>query len=65
MFDRAQLIVKLKDMAESAGSQLALAKQLGISTSYLSDVLNGRQEPSKALLVPLGFERVTFYRKVK
>lgn len=60
-----QLIDKLKDMAGKAGSQLTLAKQLGVSPSYLSDVLNGRREPGKAILCALDLQAITEYRKVK
>ena len=57
-----QLIKKLNKMAEEAGSQAALAKQLGISPSYLSDVLNGLRNPGVSLLAPLGLEAVIEYR---
>jgi transcriptional regulator with XRE-family HTH domain len=62
--DREQLIAKLKHLAEKAGSQAALAKELGVSPSYLSDVLNGLRQPGISLLAPLGLESITEYRKV-
>jgi transcriptional regulator with XRE-family HTH domain len=57
-----QLIKKLKRMAEGEGSQAALAKKLGISPSYLSDVLHGLRSPGASLLDPLGLEAFTEYR---
>jgi len=57
-----QLIKKLNRMAEEEGSQAALAKKLGISPSYLSDVLNGLRSPGVSLLDPLGLEAITEYR---
>jgi Helix-turn-helix len=62
--DREQLIAKLKQLVEKAGSQAALAKELGVSPSYLSDVLNGLRQPGISLLAPLGLESITEYRKV-
>jgi DNA-binding transcriptional regulator YdaS (Cro superfamily) len=61
----AQLIDKLKAMAEKLGSQSALARSLGISPAYLSDVLNGRREPGKSVLASLGLVACVEYRKLK
>jgi DNA-binding transcriptional regulator YdaS (Cro superfamily) len=43
-------------------SQKAFALQLGISPSYLSDVIAGRREPGPAVLSALGVERIVRYR---
>lgn len=44
----------------------ALAKELGISAPYLSDIMNGNRSPGPKVLKALGLERetVTRYRKV-
>lgn len=47
-------------------SQKALAKELGISESYLSDILNGRRCISEEVAKRLGYERqVRFYFEEK
>ena len=43
--------------------QRTLAHELGISESYLCDVLKGRKEPGESILEPLGLERVIRYRR--
>lgn len=46
-------------------TQAAWAKDHGISPGYVSDVIQGRREPGKAMLKALGWERVVIYRPVK
>lgn len=41
---------------DAAGSQVAWARQWGISTSYVNDVLRGRKEPGPKILRALGLE---------
>ena len=55
----------LRRRVQDAGSQSALAKELGISDSYLSDVLTQRREPGEAMLTPMGIERVVVYREAE
>ena len=43
-------------------SQKALAAELGITASYLCDILKGRREPGQSVLDALGMERVITYR---
>lgn len=38
-------------------SQAQLARDLGVSPAYLSDVLNRRREPGDGILKPLGLRR--------
>jgi DNA-binding transcriptional regulator YdaS (Cro superfamily) len=49
---------------EVEGSQKAYAKRVGLSESYLSDVLNRRRDISPRILKHLGLERVTYYRRI-
>lgn len=49
---------------EVEGSQKAYAKLVGLSESYLSDVLNRRRDISPRILKHLGLERVTYYRRI-
>jgi transcriptional regulator with XRE-family HTH domain len=54
----------LRQEVQKAGSQRALAEQLGVSQPFLNDVLKGNREPSAKLLEPLGLVRVVEYRAV-
>lgn len=56
---------KLSEWAKRLGSQRALAKELGVSEPYLSDVINGRRDPGPKILKALGLERIVDYRTVK
>jgi DNA-binding transcriptional regulator YdaS (Cro superfamily) len=46
------------------GSQRKAAISIGISPSYLRDVLSGRKSVSLGLAAKLGLEKVTFFRKL-
>ncbi len=48
------------EVAQAATAQ-AWAAALGLSPSYVSDVLNGRREPGDKMLEVLGLQRVTMY----
>ena len=60
-FTRKTLIAKLHAEAAKLGEQRLLAKQLGISSQYLSDILNGRREPGEKVLAALGIKRADLY----
>lgn len=53
---------ELRRRLATAGTQKALADQLGISQPFLCQVINGQREPGKALLDTLGLERVVIYQ---
>ncbi len=53
---KTQFIDKLKAQAEAAGTQRALARSLGCSEQYLSDVLKGRRLPGPGICRRLGYE---------
>lgn len=61
---KSELLQHLRRLIDEAGTQKDLAVKLGVSPTYLGDVLLGRKEPGKKLLDALGFERVVIYRKV-
>jgi len=42
-------------------SQTEFAEQLGVSTSYLSDVYNMRRHPGRSMLKTMGVNTVTSY----
>jgi len=58
---RDELVKLLQRRVQTAGTQAALAKELGITAAYLGDVLNGKREPGPTLLNALGFRRVITY----
>ena len=68
-FDRcmthAQVLSRAQAAVAAHGSQKALAARLGISTSYLSDMLNGRRDLSEALLKVAGVSRKVVWRASK
>lgn len=51
----------LRKECKAAGSQSKFAEKHGVSAAYVSDVLNGRQDPGPALLTALGLRRVVLY----
>jgi transcriptional regulator with XRE-family HTH domain len=55
---RGELVELLQRKVQRAGTQAALAKELGITAAYLGDVLHGKREPGPKLLNALGFRRV-------
>ena len=55
------LLMRLDRMIQQAGGQRALARRLGLSPSYLNDVMRGKREPAGKLLSALGLQRVVRY----
>lgn len=45
-----QLLAHLKKLAAEHGSQRKLARELGVSDAYLSDLLNRRRNPGDKIL---------------
>lgn len=58
---RTTVIRRIEALVRERGSQSAVARALGVSTSDLSRVLLGRDEPGPKLLRALGFVRVVRY----
>ena len=61
VFDAAAVRARLRAAAEALGSQRALAEEAGVSDAYMSDVLNGRREPTDAICVVIYMKRATIY----
>lgn len=51
----------LQFMVQEAGSQKVVARRLGVSQSYICDVLSGRREVSASLARKLGYQRYVGY----
>lgn len=63
LYSENEVIALLRDYVREHGSQRAFAALVGISTSYLNDVLHKKRRVNDALLKQLGFERVEYYRQ--
>lgn len=53
----------LGEKVREAGSQHALAQRLGVSQTYISQVLGGSRSPAKSLLEATKWERKTIYQR--
>lgn len=51
----------LSQMVDEKGSQSAVAKWLGVSDAYLSDILNGNRGVSDDIARKLGYRKVVVY----
>lgn len=60
--DAEDFIKMMRDNMEILDcTQAEYAEMRGVSTAYLSDVLNGRREPGEKLLKAHGMKRVVYY----
>lgn len=59
--NRADILIRLAAARRRYGNQRTMAKAMGISETYLSDMLAGRREWSKDLLAHVGVVRYTAY----
>ena len=55
----------LRTKIAEAGTAANWARSAGVSSAYVSDVLNGGREPGSSILDALGLERVVTYRSIK
>lgn len=53
----------LQRLVSDSGDQKSVAEQLGVSTTYLSEVLRGTKLPGPKILKALGLRRVEVYEK--
>lgn len=60
-----EFIVWLHKEVESYGSQKALADSVGVSRSYICDILKGRREPGEAMLKRLGIRKTVHYTQIQ
>lgn len=59
----SEALALIREHVNKAGSQTAFAETHGLSKAYVSDTLNGRREPSKAILTAVGLTRSVGYIK--
>lgn len=60
----ADLIARLHRESNQLGSQAKLAQAIGITPSYLSDVLLGKREPGPKILAYLQLAKKTIYEPI-
>ncbi len=63
MFTEAEIRESLHVAANLAGGVRRFAAEIGVSPSYVSDVLNGRRAPGPPFLKRLGMRKVVLYKK--
>lgn len=54
---------ELRAMEKEAGGRSALARKLGITASYVGDLLDGKRDPGDKVLPLLGLKKVIFYQQ--
>lgn len=60
-----EIAKSLRDRINYQKTQRDLAKDLGVSESYLSDFLSGNRGAGPTILKALGFSLTQFYKKAK
>jgi DNA-binding transcriptional regulator YdaS (Cro superfamily) len=58
------VINQLKELSKAIGSQVELAGEIGISPTYLSDVIHGRRDPGPAITDYLKIMKVIGYEPI-
>ncbi|MBI5304068.1 MAG: transcriptional regulator [Chloroflexi bacterium] len=58
---RDDVVQLLKRKVEKAGTQVAIAREFGVTEAYISDVLHGKRSPGEKILDGLGLRRVVGY----
>ncbi len=57
----AQMVELLRKEARTLGSQKVLAKQIGISEAFLSDIITGKAPVTAQVARYLGYTKVTVF----
>lgn len=60
-----RLILSLLRQKQGEMSQSDLAKQIGVSAAYLSDVYRGNRRPADKILKFLGITKTVVYKRAK
>lgn len=59
----AEAIARLRDRCAEAGSQAALARQIGLTKGMISGIINGHFDLTDRVLEAIGLERVVTYQE--
>ena len=60
---QGEIVEALRSRIAYRRGQERLAKELGISRPYLSELLAGKKKPGPAILKALGYDPTPYYRK--
>lgn len=63
MLTEQNVIDRLRAAVAAAGSQKAYAERIGVSQTYLSDVLTGNRSPGEKILAALSLEAIILYQE--
>ena len=63
LFDEPDLRKELIKRLKRQGTQSSLAREIGISHSYLNDILRGKRHITEPVAGYLGFERCTVFKR--
>lgn len=63
MLTEQDVLDRLRAAVMAAGSQKAYAEQIGVSQTYLSDVLTGNRAPGEKILMALNLEAIIMYQE--
>ncbi len=58
-----QVVEMLRKEVEKAGGQRAWARNNGLSSAHVNDVLHGNRKPADAICKGLGLIRILVFRK--
>lgn len=61
--EQAKVIEALQAAISAEGSRARFARKHGMSPTFVADVVHGRKDTSKAILLALGLEKVVVYRR--
>lgn len=62
MLTEQDVLDRLRAAVLAAGSQKAYAEHIGVSQTYLSDVLTGNRAPGEKILTALNLEAIIMYQ---
>jgi transcriptional regulator with XRE-family HTH domain len=55
--NKSEVLKLIRQAVHDAGSQTAFARQCGVTTQYINDLLRGRRDPGAKILDALGIEK--------
>lgn len=64
LYSENEVIATLRDYVREHGSQREFAALVGISVSYLNDMLKRKRRINDLVLRAMGFQRVEYYRQL-
>lgn len=63
LIDEDEMLDVLRNFVREAGTQKAAADRLGISATFMSDMVKGRMPISGSVAKKLGYQRSWWYRR--